>query len=78
VAILTQKPKRGGGGHWYTATGEARHTMPKADGSGDRNTTLRDAKKHRLIPSVTTLLGMFAKPGLDRWKQDQLLRIAYD
>ena len=21
---------------------------------------------------------MFAKPGLDRWKQDQLLRIAYD
>ena len=78
MAILTQKPKRGGGGHWYTATGEARHTMPRADGSGERNTTLRDAKKHRLIPSVTTLLGMFAKPGLDRWKQDQLLRIAYD
>ena len=78
MAILTAKPKRGSGGHWYTALGEARHTMPKADGSGDRNTTLRDAKKHRLIPSVTTLLGMFAKPGLDRWKQDQLLRIAYD
>ena len=44
MAILTAKPKRGSGGHWYTATGEARHTMPKADGSGDRNTTLRDAK----------------------------------
>jgi len=78
MAILTAKPKRGSGGHWYTATGEARHTVQKADGSGERNTTLRDAKKHRLIPSVTTLLGLFAKPGLDRWKQDQLLRIAYD
>ena len=46
--------------------------------SGDeRNTTLRDAKKLGLYPSVTTLLGLFAKPGLDRWKQDQLLNIAF-
>jgi len=78
MAILTAKPKRGGGGHWYTALGEPRHTMPRAKGDGERNTTLRDAKKHRLIPSVTTMLGLMAKPGLDRWKQDQLLRIAYD
>ena len=78
MAILTAKPKRGSGGHWYTATGKPRHTIQKSDGTGERNTTLRDAKKYRLIPSVTTLLGMFAKPGLDRWKQDQLLRIAYD
>lgn len=78
MAIITAKPKRGGGGHWYTALAEPRHTMPRADGSGERNTTLRDARKHRLIPSVTTLLGLFAKPGLDRWKQDQLLRIAFD
>jgi len=51
--------------------------MQKADG-GERNTTLRDARKYRLIPSVTTLLGLFAKPGLERWKQDQLLRIAHE
>ena len=78
MAILTQKPKRGSGGHWYTREGKAMHTVPLAKGDGERNTTLRDAKKLGLYPSVTTLLGMFAKPGLDRWKQDQLLRIAYD
>ena len=78
MAILSAKPKRGSGGHWYTAQGEPRHTMPKANGDGERNTTLRDAKKHKLFPSVTGILGLFAKPGLDRWKQDQLLRIAYD
>ena len=78
MAILSAKPKRGSGGHWYTATGEPRHTMPLAKGDGERNTTLRDAKKHKLFPSVTGILGLFAKPGLDRWKQDQLLRIAYD
>jgi len=52
--------------------------MPLASGSGERNTTLRDARKHNLIPSVTTLLGLFAKPGLERWKQDQLIRIAHE
>ena len=78
MAILSAKPKRGSGGHWYTATGEPRHTVPKANGDGERNTTLGDAKKLKLFPSVTGILGLFAKPGLDRWKQDQLLRIAYD
>ena len=78
MAILQEKPKRGSGGHWYTREGKAKHTMPRAKGDGERNTTLRDAKKHGLFPSVTTLLGLFAKPGLERWKQDQLLRIAFD
>ena len=78
MAILQAKPKRGSGGHWYTREGKAMHTMPLAKGDGERNTTLRDAKKLGLYPSVTTLLGLFAKPGLDRWKQDQLLRIAFD
>ena len=77
MAILTQKPKRGSGGHWYTSDGKAMHTMPLQSGDGERNTTLRDAKKLGLYPSVTTLLGLFAKPGLDRWKQDQLLNIAF-
>jgi hypothetical protein len=51
--------------------------MPLAKGDGERNTTLRDAKKLGLFPSVTTLLGLFAKPGLDRWKQNQLILIAF-
>ena len=77
MAILTEKPRRGSGGHWYTRKGKAKHTMPLAKGDGVRNTTLRDAKKHGLFPSVTTLLGLFAKPGLQRWKEDQVLRIAF-
>lgn len=41
--------------------------MQKAKG-GERNTTLRDARKYKLLPSVTTIFGIMAKPGLDRWK----------
>ena len=77
MAIITAKPKRGGGGHWYDRDANARHTMKSKDGN-ERNTTLRDARKHQLIPSVTTLLNLFDKPGIDRWKQDQLLRIAHE
>lgn len=78
MAILKATPKRGGGGHWYDEDAKPRHTMPTASGKGERNTTLRDARKYQLIPSVTTLLGLFAKPGLERWKQDQILQIAFD
>lgn len=41
--------------------------MQKAKG-GERNTTIRDARKYKLLPSVTTIFGIMAKPGLDRWK----------
>ena len=65
MAILSAKPKRGSGGHWYTATGEPRHTMPKANGDGERNTTISDARKLKLYPSVTSILSLFAKPQLN-------------
>jgi len=78
MAILTAKPKRGSGGHWYTSEGKAMHTVPNAKGDGERNTTLRDARKLKLYPSVTSILGLFAKPQLNRWKEDRLLRIAYE
>jgi len=56
------------GSHWYTREGIPAYTMQKAKGDGERNTTLRDARKHKLLPSVTTIFGIMAKPGLDRWK----------
>lgn len=43
-----------------------------ADGSGERATTIRDARRLGLYPSVTSILGVLAKPGLDKWKQDQV------
>ena len=59
-------------GHWYTRQGEPRYTVKSAKGE-DRATTLRDARKLDLIPSVTTIIGVAAKPGLERWKQEQVL-----
>lgn len=59
------------GGHWYAKDGSPAYTIEGK--TGLRNTTLRDAKKHGLVPSVTTILNLIAKPGLDTWKQTQVL-----
>src|SRR5210317_2569833 len=62
-------------GHWYTQEGEPMYTIIGANGK-ERNTTLRDAKKENLVPSVTTILGMIAKPSLENWKINQALNSA--
>lgn len=67
MAILENKIENIGGGHWYTRDGVPAYTMQKKDG-GDRLTNLRDARKHHLVPSVTTVFGIMSKPALDRWK----------
>ena len=51
--------------HWYTQAGEPCHTI------NGRNTTLRDARKMNLCPSVTSVLGIIAKPALTNWMVDQ-------
>ena len=61
--------------HWYERDGTPRYTVKAKDGS-DRATTLRDAKKWGYVPSVTTILNVAAKPGLERWKQEQMLLAA--
>jgi len=58
--------------HWYKADGTPCHQLPRAKGSGLRATTLRDARKLQLFPSVTSILGIFSKPQLDRWKLQQV------
>jgi hypothetical protein len=62
-------------GHWYTREGEPAYTVKSAKGE-DRPTNLRDARKLDLVPSVTTILGVAAKPGLEIWKQNQVLLAA--
>ena len=61
--------------HWYDRQGNPRYTVKGANGR-ERNTTLRDARKYDLVPSVTTILNVAAKPGLEAWKQQQLLLAA--
>lgn len=53
--------------HWYTRDGRPAYEVPKADGTM-KKTTLADARKLDLVPSVTTILSVVAKPGLEAWK----------
>ena len=61
-------------GHWYDrATGEPRYSVIGKNGK-ERNTTLRDAKAGGdLVPSVTTVIKTASSPGLEAWKQQQVL-----
>src|SRR5580765_1999389 len=57
--------------HWYLRDGRPFHEIAKQDGSGNRHVTLADARKVFALPSVTNVLGVLAKPGLDAWKIEQ-------
>lgn len=61
--------------HWYTKDGEPMYTVIGANGK-ERPTTLRDARKMSLVPSVTTILNVAAKPALTQWMQRQVLMAA--
>jgi hypothetical protein len=47
--------------HWYDRSGKPAYT------TNGRDTTLRDARKLNLVPSVTTVLSVIAKPALTTW-----------
>jgi hypothetical protein len=61
--------------HWYDSIdGSPRYTVPYANGKGERATNLGDARKLKLVPSVTTILGIVDKPALTKWKMDQIIK----
>jgi hypothetical protein len=62
-------------GHWYDLSGKSCHTQPYADkkrAGESRPTTIKDARKLGLLPSVTSILGVLDKPQLTDWKLEQL------
>lgn len=61
--------------HWYSADGSPAYEVMGANGKL-RPTTLRDARKLDLVPSVTTVIRCASAPGLERWKQNQVLMAA--
>jgi tRNA nucleotidyltransferase (CCA-adding enzyme) len=61
--------------HWYDQSGKPMYTVKAKDGA-DRPTTLRDARKMSLVPSVTTIMSVMAKPGLEAWKMNQMMMAA--
>ena len=62
--------------HWYTRTGDPMYTVPSKKDGSQRPTTLRDARERNLVPSVTTILNIAAKPGLNVWLQEQAILAA--
>ena len=66
------KERQSESGHWYDRAGNPAYTTVSKSGK-PRPTTLRDARSQNLCPSVTTILGVAARPGLDLWKQHQVL-----
>jgi len=62
-------------GHFYAADGSPAYKIIGKNGK-ERNTTVRDARELGLKPSVTTVLGLVAKPGLSNWLQQQVLLAA--
>src|SRR5216117_4037187 len=59
-------------GHWYARDGSPVYQVEAKKG-GMRTTTIRDAFKLDLVPSVTAILNIAAKPGLEIWKANQVL-----
>ena len=61
--------------HWYDREGNPQHFVPSKSGKL-RASTLRDARKHGWMPSVTSVLDIMAKPGLDQWKTNKAISAA--
>ena len=61
--------------HWYDTEGNPRYEVKKKDG-GMRSTTLRDARKHGWVPSVTSVMDIVGKPGLEVWKVNKAIESA--
>ncbi len=62
--------------HWYTPDGKPAHQQAARDGRGQRPTRIADAVRLGLLPSVTSILSIFDKPGLNNWKVSQAVLAA--
>ena len=56
--------------HWYRQNGSPCYETVSRNGNL-RATTLADARRYGLVPSVTTVLAVLAKPQLETWKVKQ-------
>ena len=75
MTIEAKEPRASESQHWYTRDGVPRYTVIGKNGK-ERNTTLRDARTENLVPSVTTILNVAAKPALTAWLMNQVLMAA--
>lgn len=66
----------GDSSHWYHADGRPCYEIQKVTGPGTRPTTLADARKLNLLPSVTTILKVLHKQALVEWLCEQAVLAA--
>jgi hypothetical protein len=71
MAILAKQQTKAS--HWYMPDGTPKHSIIKKNGDGERPTTIADARKLYLIPSVTNILGVLSKEALSTWKVKQAI-----
>lgn len=57
--------------HWYDKQGNPVHEVPCKSKDGMRPTTVKDARELGLVPSVTNILGILNKKGLNEWRVEQ-------
>lgn len=62
--------------HFYDTDGNPAYEVPNKSKGGMRPTTIRDARALNLTPSVTTILNILDRPGLNIWLQDRVLESA--
>lgn len=71
MSLIAKEPKISED-HWYDRNGLPVYTVKTEEGKS-RATTLRDARKMDLVPSVTTIMKLINKPALTQWMQTQVL-----
>jgi hypothetical protein len=54
--------------HWYNLKAEPVYEMPCSTKDGTRAVRKTDVEKLNLVPSITTILNLYPKPDLTRWK----------
>jgi hypothetical protein len=75
MEVAAKSPFAAESGHWYRRDGSPCYEVPAKKG-GMRATNIRDARALDLVPSVTTITGLAARPGLEIWKQQQVMLAA--
>jgi hypothetical protein len=67
-------------GHWYTLTGTPCHTQQTKPGAANklRPTNISDARKLKLLPSVSGYTKMLASAGLELHKMREVARACFD
>ena len=67
--------------HFYTKEGVAAHTQPTASKTAknpNRATTIKDARKLKLLPSVTSILKLIHNEMLQRWKYRKVVEACFN